>query len=385
MAQPKKSGKPKPPVNKRNGLNFEDGVRSALIAGAVICAVVLAGAALFAVRSFLGGDFDPLAGKTTLSRDTDNATVLKPETPFENPLPLDDNADASDTAGDRDGAAAEILPELEDAIKRLTAETQETIAAAPETTGAGGSNIPNPAVRPAAKPDKLPPILPSDRRGILVFVIDDAGNSLRELEPFLTFPGPLSIAVLPGLAASAETAKRVRAAGKELLLHQPMEPLGGGNPGPGAIITGMNTEEITRIVTKNLDELWPVRGMNNHEGSRATMDPSLMKTILEICRARNVYFLDSRTISDTAAPAVARNMGFPIASRDIFLDNEQDRNSILTAIDAGCLKAEQNGLAIMIGHAWSPRLAAVLSERYPELIRKGFYLSTVSAVLDTGK
>lgn len=378
MARPNKSGTPKPPVPKQNKPSFEDGVRSALIAGAVICAVVLAGAALFAVRSFLGGNFDPLAGESAVSRDADGAPAVRPETPFDDAPALDGSADAPD---DADG----ILPELEDAINRLNAENQGTIAAAPGSAGTGGADTANPAVRPAARPDKLPPILPPDRRGILVFVIDDAGNNLRELEPFLAFPGPLSIAVLPGLAASAEAAKRVRAAGKELLLHQPMEALGGGNPGPGAVTGGMNADTITRIVMKNLDELWPVRGMNNHEGSRATMEPSLMRTILDICRSRNIYFLDSRTTADTAAPALARELNFPIASRDIFLDNEQDRASILAALDAGCLKAERNGLAIMIGHTWSPRLAALLSEQYPELVRKGFYLSTVSAVLDTGK
>ena len=111
---------------------------------------------------------------------------------------------------------------------------------------------------PAAAQGGVPerPSIPS--RGTLVFVIDDAGHNLRDLEPFLAFPGPLTIAVLPGLPYSAETARRVRAAGKELFLHQPMESIGGRNPGPGAIRSGMGRDEIRAIISRNLDELWPV-------------------------------------------------------------------------------------------------------------------------------
>jgi hypothetical protein len=58
---------------------------------------------------------------------------------------------------------------------------------------------------------------PLENLGTLVFVIDDAGNNLRELEPFLRIPGPLTIAVLPGLPYSAEAARRIRAAGKEVI------------------------------------------------------------------------------------------------------------------------------------------------------------------------
>ncbi|MDR2617258.1 MAG: divergent polysaccharide deacetylase family protein [Treponema sp.] len=218
-------------------------------------------------------------------------------------------------------------------------------------------------------------------QGRLVFVIDDAGNNLQELEPFLNFPGPLTIAVLPGLPHSAEAARRIRAAGKEVLLHQPMEALGGQNPGPGAVFAGMGAEEIRFIVNKNLDEIWPVAGINNHEGSRVTMDEKAMETILEICRERGILFLDSRTTADTAAPAAARRLGMKIGERDVFLDNSQSRESILNYLNTGLGKAEQRGAAIMIGHTWSPALAPLLKEHYSAWIARGYTLSTVSELI----
>jgi polysaccharide deacetylase 2 family uncharacterized protein YibQ len=348
----KKPRKTKRAASRGKKVSFEDRVRSVLIAGVVICAVILGAAGFFAVRSVLGEGFTP--------------------------PPVTGAPDFS--AGSAGSAAAESVPEssaedsgtdsgLEDLLRRLEAES--------------GSGEQGTGVNPARTAP--PAALPSERRGILVFVIDDAGNNLKELDPFLAFPGPLTIAVLPGLLHSAEAAGRIRNAKKEVFLHQPMEPLGGQDPGPGAIMAGMDDEQVRRIIGKNVTELRPVAGINNHEGSRVTMDPDIMRTVLEFCWENRIHFLDSRTTADTAAPRVASDMGFAIAQRDVFLDNEQDRDSIISAIEQGCRKAERDGLAVMIGHAWSPRLAGILTELYPGLVKKGFFLTTVSGILDAGK
>jgi polysaccharide deacetylase 2 family uncharacterized protein YibQ len=211
-----------------------------------------------------------------------------------------------------------------------------------------------------------------------VFLIDDAGNNLRELEPFLKFPGPLSIAVLPGLPYSAEAARRIRAAGKEVLLHQPMEAIGGANPGPGAIYAGMSPAEIRAVVERNLAEVGPVAGLNNHQGSKVTMDAAAMETVLALCREHGIYFLDSRTTADTAAPAVAKRLGITIGERDVFLDNIQEKGSMIQYVHEGLAKADAKGAAVMIGHTWSTELAATLEELYPEMVAEGYSLSTIS-------
>ena len=215
-------------------------------------------------------------------------------------------------------------------------------------------------------------------RGTLVFVIDDAGNNLWELEPFLRFSGPLSIAVLPGLPYSAEAARRIRDAGMEVLLHQPMEAVGGKDPGPGAVYAGMEAEEIRRIISRNLDEIGPVAGMNNHQGSMVTMDIKVMETVLSLCRERGIIFLDSKTIAETAAPAAAKRLGIKIGERDVFLDNIQEKTAMIGCVNQGLEKANRNGSAVMIGHTWSAELAATLEELYPELIAQGYSLSTIS-------
>jgi polysaccharide deacetylase 2 family uncharacterized protein YibQ len=237
---------------------------------------------------------------------------------------------------------------------------------------------PAPLETPASVKMTAPPELPPQpkHRGTLVFIIDDAGNNLQELEPFLRFSGPLTIAVLPGLPHSAEAARRIRAAGKEVFLHQPMEAIGGQNPGPGAIYTGMNAAEIVAILSKNIAEIGPVAGMNNHQGSKITMDQQMMETVLSFCRERGIYFLDSRTSAETAVPAAARKLGIKIGERNIFIDNDQNRPAMNRSIENGLARASQSGSALMIGHTWSPELAPLLVERYHNFIAQGYELST---------
>jgi polysaccharide deacetylase 2 family uncharacterized protein YibQ len=215
----------------------------------------------------------------------------------------------------------------------------------------------------------------------VALVIDDAGNNLRELEPFLSFPGPLTIAVLPGLPHSAEAARRIRAAGKELFLHQPMEATGGQPPGPGAIYAGMETAEVLELLRRNIAEIGPVAGMNNHQGSRITADRQVMETVLAFCRDQGIHFLDSRTTAETAVPAAARSLGVKISERSTFIDNEQDRQSMSLAIRGGLALAAERGSAVMIGHTWSPELAPLLAELYQGLTSQGYAFATVSDLI----
>ncbi|MHC6201609.1 divergent polysaccharide deacetylase family protein [Breznakiellaceae bacterium SP9] len=230
---------------------------------------------------------------------------------------------------------------------------------------------------PVLEPDKaeLPP------QNTVVFLIDDAGNNLSELEPFLRFPGSLTIAVLPGLPHSAEAARRIRAAGKEVFLHQPMEAVGGQNPGPGAVYVAMDASEIKRIVAKNLDEIGPVKGLNNHQGSRVSRDAGCMKAVIELCKERGIYFVDSKTIGDSAAGSVAKELNTQIGERDIFIDNERDTASMRRSINEGLSVANKKGYSIMIGHAWSAELPALLAALYPVLLEQGYELKTISEFL----
>jgi len=361
---------------RRKKLDAETRVHAVLVAAVLILAAIIASITVLHLNSAKPGN------ETTLVKETLPETRTPPE---KAPEPVtQETAPAEKTPVEKAPAVTEPAPQIN--VPQTTPPQATTTPARPapvEKAPAMTTPARNPEpVRPATtvSPAGGVPERPI-AKGALAIVIDDAGNNLRDLDPFLKFPGPLTIAVLPGLANSAEAARRIRAAGKEVFLHQPMESLGGTNPGPGAIRAGMDREEIKAIVNRNLDEIWPVAGINNHEGSRVTMDEEAMETVLAICRDRGIVFLDSRTTAETAAPRAAKRLGIIIGERDVFIDNVQERESMLGYINTGLTKAEQNGSAIMIGHVSSPALAPLLAELYPQLSERGFPFSPASKII----
>jgi hypothetical protein len=222
-------------------------------------------------------------------------------------------------------------------------------------------------------------------KGTLIIVLDDAGYSMEQLKPFLALPFPLTVAVLPGLPHTREAARASLSAGKELILHQPMEPLGKEDPGPGAIMDAMDPHEAQALLAANLASLpRGFRGVNNHMGSKATENAEIMRALLDYCAENGLYFLDSRTSPASAVSSVSREAGIRAWERSVFIDNVQERSSFISQIREGLKKAEKNGYAVMIGHVWSSELAQTLLDLYPELIAEGYSFSTISA-LATGR
>ena len=222
---------------------------------------------------------------------------------------------------------------------------------------------------------------PAAKKGAqLIFVFDDGGQNLSHLTPFLKLPFPITVAVLPQITYSKESAAQVRKSGNELILHQPMQSVNASvNPGPGAIKPDMSDDEIISLLFQNVTEIGPVAGMNNHEGSGITADAEKMATVLQFCSQEGIYFLDSRTNVETKVPYVAGELGYSYYERNIFLDNEKTVDNALKELKKGLDLANKNGSVIMIGHIWSADfLPAFLQEIYPELKAQGYTFSTVS-------
>lgn len=222
---------------------------------------------------------------------------------------------------------------------------------------------------------------PAVNKAQVVFLLDDGGQNLSQLDKFLKLDMPLTVAVLPGLAHSKESAQKVRASRKEVILHQPMQALNASvNPGPGAIKPDMTESEIRSILNQNISEVGPVSGMNNHEGSAITADAQKMEVILKYASDNGMYFLDSRTNKDSQVGFVSGALGLSYYERNgLFLDNEKTRENALAEIKKNLDKANKDGYVIMIGHVWSASfLPDLLRDIYPELKKKGYVVTTVS-------
>ncbi|GEM_PF-319247 len=218
---------------------------------------------------------------------------------------------------------------------------------------------------------------------VLAIIIDDWGHHSPAAGPLLAYPLPLTAAVLPQLALTAELAQRAHQAGFEVLLHQPMEALDITLPlGPGGIYRDMGREEIASILAQNLASMPMAAGVSNHMGSLVTEDRAAMGSILEVVGELGLFFVDSRTSSRSVAAVVAAELGMPLGRNDLFIDNEDDVEKIKTQLRAGLDLARRRGWAVVIGHV-RPATADALWAMLPELLSSGVELVPISRALIT--
>jgi len=241
-----------------------------------------------------------------------------------------------------------------------------------------------PPVRTETSAGTTPPTSRPERpeaKGMLAVVIDDAGYSLEELQGFLDLPGPVTIAVLPSLPNSREAARRVAAAGKDLILHCPMEALGGENAGPGALRADQSPAEIAQALASAFASVPGAIGMNNHMGSKATADAALMSVVMDFLGRRGLFFLDSRTTAETVGEETARSAGVPYLSRDIFIDAGRSAEEIARAFESGTASARARGSAVMIGHVQNRGVLDILRAGERGLGEQGIRLARLEDIL----
>ena len=195
-------------------------------------------------------------------------------------------------------------------------------------------------------------------------VIDDFGYAPPELVRRLCAqPVPFAAAILPYQEFTQESAAIAHGAGKEILLHLPMEPIGypgpGKDPGPNAVMFDLPESDMRARVRKALLEVPWRKGVNNHMGSRITPDRTRMNWILQEIKAAHCYFLDSRTEKDTVAYEVAVELKVPAAERKVFLDDDKAFEAMAKQWERALAIARAEGQVIIIGHIYPETVEAL--------------------------
>jgi len=238
-----------------------------------------------------------------------------------------------------------------------------------------------PAEEPALKDSAVSVV--TETVNTIVLVIDDFGYRNDSIsDGFINLPVPITCAVLPGHSQSSRIAKKVVNAGKEVIIHMPMQSSVASSGEDGfKLKTGMTSEEIEWRLSEALSDIPEAIGINNHQGSKATSDKRVMAVVASVLKNNNKFFLDSRTSSKTVAENTMRSAGVPTARRHIFLDNDLNTENILSQLDKLVEIAEKKGLAIGIGHVKRNTLE-VLQKKIPDLIDQGIEFKFLSQVVD---
>lgn len=235
--------------------------------------------------------------------------------------------------------------------------------------GAAGS-----AAAAGREPEAVDPPSPISalKRGSIV--IDDFGSDMKGTKEMMELPFHLTVAVMPFLPTTKRDAEWAHKVGHEVIVHLPMEPKHGRQSwlGPGAITTGLSDEEIRKRVNNAIDDVPFAVGMNNHMGSKATGDKRVMAIVLEVCKERGLFFLDSRTNYRSVVPQVAPAIGVKTVANHLFFDDVGTQAHMSKQVNLFRQHLRDHDQCVAIGHVGTSgqNMAAVLKRNYPELAKE---------------
>lgn len=210
----------------------------------------------------------------------------------------------------------------------------------------------------------------------LVLVIDDLGASASAVNRLLALDYPLTFAFWPHGAHTRSGARAAHAKGQEILVHQPMEPLGYPNvaPGPNTLLVGMKPGEIREILKKSIAAVPHAVGLNNHMGSRFTQNAAGVDVVIELLREQGLFLLDSLTHGCSVFAGEGKRLGLRHYRRNVFLDVTPKRSEVLKELRRAERIALLTGQAVAIGHPLPATLEALedwqrLRDRRVKIVR----------------
>jgi polysaccharide deacetylase 2 family uncharacterized protein YibQ len=84
---------------------------------------------------------------------------------------------------------------------------------------------------------------------------------------------------------------------------------------------------------------------------------------MKIMKEENLHFVDSRTTAKTKAPEIAKKLGLKLYSRDIFIDNNNDKKLIRKQLRKAVAIAKKRGYAVAIGHPHENTLEVLIGAK----------------------
>ena len=221
-----------------------------------------------------------------------------------------------------------------------------------------------------------------ETRPRIAIVITNLGISATSTQSAIQeLPGAVTLAFAPYARRLEEWINASRAAGHEVIITLPMEPLDypRSDPGPYGLLTTLNAEQNLRRLEWVLSRFTGYVGVTNFLGSRFTTDAQALRPVLVELKRRGLLFVDGRDNPLSVAPRLATEVGLPRAVNDIFLDQQANRITIDAQLEEIEQIARANGAAVAFGQPF-PVTIARLKRWIRTLNERGLVLAPVSAV-----
>jgi polysaccharide deacetylase 2 family uncharacterized protein YibQ len=214
----------------------------------------------------------------------------------------------------------------------------------------------------------------------IAIIIDDIGYNYAQGLEAIALPGAITYAIIPHSPKASFFAAEARKHQKEIMLHAPMSNVHNIPLGENGLSETMNEVHFKQALNSSLDSLPGVSGVNNHMGSLLTQKSLPMEWVMHALKQRQLYFIDSRTTSNSVAWSVAQNLHIPSLKRDIFLDNIPTAESIDKQFKQLIALAKRRGYAVAIAHPY-PETIRYLQQHLPILAQQNINLVFVSALV----
>lgn len=224
----------------------------------------------------------------------------------------------------------------------------------------------------------------NDERPRIAIVVQNMGLSHSATETAIQqLPGSITLAFSPYADNLDHWIAAARKAGHEVLLALPMEPVNYplNDPGPYALITGLDPAQNTQRLQWLLSRFTGYVGVTNEMGSRFTTSNQDIRPILEIFHKRGLMFVDSRVTSRSVAIRVAEEVGLPWAVSDRSIDRIPSRRSIDRKLAEIERIALDKGTAVAMAFPY-PVTFERLALWLPKLEKEGFAVAPISAVVN---
>ncbi|HZD26890.1 MAG TPA: divergent polysaccharide deacetylase family protein, partial [Alphaproteobacteria bacterium] len=195
-------------------------------------------------------------------------------------------------------------------------------------------------------------------------------------------PGAITLAFAPYGRDLQDNVDQARAAGHEVLLQIPMEPIDypTNDPGPHTLLTTVPARENLGRLDWLLGRFTGYVGTINYMGSRFTASAPSLRPVLIALRDRGLMFVDARSSPASVVIPLARDIGLPAVPNDRYIDNEASRAAIDARLQELERLAKAHGQALGVCFPY-PVTIERLAQWSRGLDAKGIDLAPASALL----
>jgi len=195
-------------------------------------------------------------------------------------------------------------------------------------------------------------------------------------------PAPISVAYGAYGRNLQDWVTKARAAGHEVLLQVPLEPMNypENDPGPHTLLTTLPPAENMKRLQWLMSRFTGYVGVTNHMGAKFEAAQDAFLPVLEELKARGLLYLDDGSAQQSTAGQIAGVLGLDYSVANVQIDGVQSPADIAKALAKLEALAKERGCAIGVATA-NPATIKQLLEWAGKLEGKGIVLVPVSAAV----